>query len=136
MYSLSYSEAVAMMKKGCKVKHKYFTSGEFFHIPANNGGHMVDETGCYMDDWYRGESWQENGWMVIEEECNKNKLIVSALDFSSAEDRVLDYFNISIKEMPKGVDLYGKSYEVLVDKSVSLGYTQNKGKSLHKRGNR
>lgn len=129
MYNLSYTQAVAMMEQGYKVKHKYFTNEEYFHMPVNNGGSMVDEAGYPMDNWYRGEEWQNEGWMVVEDinpDNKQMKVVIIGGDMSSLEDRVNAYFQNSIKEMCRGVEVYFKTPEVLVQKPGSFDFTQHK----------
>ncbi|BBK09185.1 hypothetical protein [Klebsiella phage 05F01] len=140
MYNLSYTQAVAMMEQGCKVKHEYFTGEEYFHMPANNGGRMVDEAGYPMDSWFRGEEWQNDGWMVVEDHyewkedevrlsVDERKEISSTLtemDFSFIEERVLAHFSHSIKEMCRDVEINFKTPEVMVKKPGCFDYTQHK----------
>lgn len=106
MYSLTYTQAVAMMEQGCKVKNEYFTGEEFFYMKNDR---VVDEAGYPMDDWFRGEPWQENGWMVVEDKHSENKQMKVAItggDMSHLEDRMFAHFHDSIKEMCKGLDFY------------------------------
>lgn len=64
MYNLTWQQAVEAMKNGAKITHQYFTSNEFFQM---EGGRVVDEAGYSMAGWNRGEDWQQQGFMILED---------------------------------------------------------------------
>lgn len=59
---MTFEEAVEEAKKGKKIVHKHFCDDEYFEY--KNGG-LVCELGYSMDGWYRGESWQDEGWRIL-----------------------------------------------------------------------
>lgn len=126
MYELTWSQAQEAMREGKRVRNSNFTVAEWF---AFDGRHIVDEEGYYMDKWYKGYDWQNEGWMVIEDINPDNKQMKVAIiggDMSSLEYRVNTYFLNSIKEMCRGVEINFKTPEVLVKKQGCFDYTQHK----------
>lgn len=59
---MTFDEAVEEAKKGKKIVHEYFCTGEYFEY---KNGVLVCEQGCSMAGWYRGESWQKEGWRTL-----------------------------------------------------------------------
>lgn len=67
MYNLSWEEAQKAMSEGKKVKHRYFSTEEYFHLVD---GRIYGEDGVCMNDgfhtdWYTGEEWQKTGWAIV-----------------------------------------------------------------------
>lgn len=89
MYNLSYDQAVEMMQQGKRVKHQYFTGDEWFEMKGNR---VIDEEGYPMAGWYRGETWQNTGWMVLDwtpQEVERPRDVQIVDDLSSLELRAL-----------------------------------------------
>lgn len=64
MTKLTWKEAQEAMREGKRVRNRNFTPEEFFEMQK---GQIVCEMGCPMAGWYLGESWQEEGWSVIDD---------------------------------------------------------------------
>lgn len=64
MYNLNWTQAQEAMREGKRVSNSNFTVAEWF---AFDGRHIVDEKGYYMDKWYKGYDWQNEGWMILED---------------------------------------------------------------------
>lgn len=99
MYNLTWTQAQEAMREGRRVKNRHFTGEEWF---AFDGFHIVDEEGYYMDKWYKGYDWQDEGWMVLdwvpqeisetEDTCaehQKMKVIMPCEDFSALEEKIV-----------------------------------------------
>lgn len=63
MAKLNWKEAQQAMREGKRVRNQYFTSDEWFEMVD---GRIYAEDGCSMAGWYRGESWQDEGWSVVD----------------------------------------------------------------------
>lgn len=114
MYNLTWTQAQEAMREGKRVKHEYFVLAEWF---AFDGRHIVDEEGYYMDKWYKGYAWQDEGWMILEDnfkpfeedipeyawkeeeirptgaERQEMKALVVCDDLSALEDKVIALFS-------------------------------------------
>lgn len=61
---MNFQEAKIKAKtEGVKIRNKHFTPEEFFEY---KNGHLVCEGGYNMSRWYKGYSWQDEGWSVVE----------------------------------------------------------------------
>jgi len=104
MYNLNWTQAQEAMREGKRVRNSNFTVAEWF---AFDGRHIVDEKGYYMDKWYKGYDWQNEGWMILEGETRdeiriigassgkdrqKVKAVVLCDNYSSLEDKVVTLF--------------------------------------------
>lgn len=63
MTHLTWLQAKQVMLEGKRVRNEHFTPDEWFEM---RHGRIYAEDDCPMDGWYRGESWQDYGWSVIE----------------------------------------------------------------------
>lgn len=103
MYNLNWTQAQEAMREGKRVRNSNFTVAEWF---AFDGLHIVDEEGYYMDKWYQGYEWQDEGWMVIEDETipyewkeeeirlteaerQEMKAVILCDDFSALEKKIV-----------------------------------------------
>lgn len=59
---MTFEEALKEAKKGKKIVNQYFCDGEYFEY---KDGALVCELGYPMAGWYRGESWQDEGWRIL-----------------------------------------------------------------------
>ena len=104
MYNLTWNQAQEAMREGKRVRNSNFTVAEWF---AFDGRHIVDEEGHYMDKWYKGYDWQNEGWMILESETKDElpvigastgkerqrvKAVVLCDNYSALEDRVIALF--------------------------------------------
>lgn len=99
MYNLNWTQAQEAMREGKRVRNSNFTTAEWF---AFDGRYIVDEEGYYMDKWYKGYDWQNEGWMILDEmqQClaevkeivKKHNVVVVCDNFSALEDRVIALF--------------------------------------------
>ena len=90
MYNLNWTQAQEAMREGKRVKNQYFTGDEFFYM-AN--GQMLDEEGYPMAGWYRGYDWQDEGWMILDDDTingrSFGKTVVICDDFSAIEEKIV-----------------------------------------------
>ncbi len=109
MYNLNWTQAQEAMREGKRVKHEYFVLAEWF---AFDGRHIVDEEGYYMDKWYKGYAWQDEGWMILDEveQClDRVKQIVKEHDvvivdnFSALEDRIIACYDLETTDYFVGI---------------------------------
>lgn len=88
MYNLNWEQAQEAMREGKRVKNRHFTDEEFFYM---ENGQLWDEMGYPMAGWYKGYTYQEEGWMVIGENPNLFHKVEEwhNQDYSALEDRVI-----------------------------------------------
>lgn len=113
MYNLNWTQAQEAMREGKRVKNSNFTNEEFFYM---EDGKIWDEQGYPMAGWYRGYDWQDEGWMVLEDnfkpfeadvpeyvwkeeeirltdkERQEMKAVIGCDNFSALEDRIIASF--------------------------------------------
>lgn len=111
MYELTWTQAQEAMREGKRVKNCHFTDDEWF---AFDGRHIVDEEGYYMDKWYKGYDWQNEGWMILESETKDQLRVIGA---SMGKDRqkvkaVALCDNYSALEEKVVAHLTGQGYDV------------------------
>lgn len=115
MYNLTWTQAQEAMREGYRVKNRHFSSEEWFVI---NDGHIVDEEGYYMDKWYKGYDWQDEGWMVLEEpayewkedeirlsgaERQKMKAVMFCDNFAALEEKIIALYDIETTDYFAGI---------------------------------
>lgn len=96
MYNLTWTQAQEAMREGKRVKNRHFTGEEWF---AFDGFHIVDEEGYYMDKWYKGYDWQDEGWMILDwvpQEIERQVKVTGpgmllGEDYSALEERVIAF---------------------------------------------
>lgn len=103
MYNLNWTQAQEAMREGKRVRNSNFTVAEWF---AFDGRHIVDEEGYYMDKWYKGYDWQNEGWMIVESAAKDEFRVIGA---STGKDRQ------KVK-----VVMFGENYSALEEKVVAL----------------
>lgn len=117
MYNLNWQQAQEAMREGKRVSNSNFTVAEWF---AFDGRHIVDEKGYYMDKWYKGYDWQNEGWMILEDnfkpfgeeirltnaERQKMKAVMLGENYSALEEKVLAHY------AGQGYDLETVDYSV------------------------
>ena len=103
MYNLNWTQAQEAMREGKRVRNSNFTVDEWFVF---DGRHIVDEEGYYMDKWYKGYDWQNEGWMILESETKDELRIIGA---STGKER----------QKVKAV-MFGENYAALEEKVVAL----------------
>lgn len=59
---MTWLEAIEAMRNGLKVRNQHFCVNEFFEM---EDGHIIDEDGYSMAGWYKGFSWQDTGWSIV-----------------------------------------------------------------------
>lgn len=94
MFNMTWEEAQQAMREGKRVKNTHFTSEEFFYM---ENGRLLDEEGYPMVGWYKGYDWQEDGWMIVEENFKPFESTVSEYDLSALEKRVISFYDFQLE---------------------------------------
>lgn len=111
MYNLNWTQAQEAMREGKRVKNRHFTGEEFFYM---ENGQLWDEEGYPMGGWYRGYDWQDEGWMVIED--NFKPFEGDAPEYAWKEDEIR--LTGAERQKMKAV-VWWENYSALEDKVVA-----------------
>lgn len=111
MYNLNWTQAQEAMREGKRVKNRHFTGEEFFYM---ENGQLWDEEGYPMGGWYRGYDWQDEGWMVIED--NFKPFEGDAPEYAWKEDEIR--LTGAERQKMKAV-MWWENYSALEDKVVA-----------------
>lgn len=111
MYNLTWTQAQEAMREGKRVKHEYFVLAEWF---AFDGRHIVDEEGYYMDNWYKGYAWQDEGWMILEDNFKPFEEDIPEYPWKEEEIRLTGAERQKMKAV-----MLGENYSALEDRIIA-----------------
>ena len=112
MYNLTWTQAQEAMREGKRVRNSNFTTAEWF---AFDGRHIVDEEGYYMDKWYKGYDWQNEGWMILEDNFKPFEEDTPEYVWKEEEIRLTNAERQKMKAV-----MLGENYAALEEKVVAL----------------